>query len=271
MESRIPLADGNSIPALGVGTFEQEGQLCTDVVRWALEMGYKAIDHAEAYWNSKEVAAGLKAVPREEFFLTTKLWRPDLPRDKVAPAIDKLISELDCDYLDLLLIHWPDHDIPIGETLEEMEKAKQAGKVRSLGVCNSTIRHIKDVLATGIQIVTNQVEYHPYLDQSELQAFCEANGIRVTAYSPLARGEALKDPVLTEIGARYGKSPAQVALRWAHQRGCIVIFKTSTKERLKSNGEIFDFELTEEEMKQIAGLSRNLRTILPDFNEFDYA
>ncbi len=270
-DERITLADGMTIPVLALGTFEQKGQKCTDVVRWALEVGYRAIDTAEAYYNQPLIAPALKEVKREELFVTSKLWRGTYTRDAVEPAVDKILSELDVDYLDLLLIHWPDKAIPIGETLEAMEKVREKGKVRSLGVSNFTIRHVQDALDIGIQIVTNQVEFHPYLYQTQLKTFCEENGIKIMAYSPLARGEVIRDPHLQKLGNSHRKTAAQVSLRWAIQHGCIVLVKASSRERLEENANVFDFELSAEEVASIDALHRDHRTILPDFHEFDYA
>ena len=158
----ITFADGTKIPVLGLGTFEQTGPHCTDVVRWALEEGYRHIDTAETYGNQPQVGAAIEGFPREQLYLTSKLWRGTYTRDAVEPAVERMLRELGTDYLDLLLIHWPDKEVPIAESLEAMQRVKEKGMVRSLGVSNFTIRHIQDCLDTGIQIVTNQVEFHPY-------------------------------------------------------------------------------------------------------------
>jgi diketogulonate reductase-like aldo/keto reductase len=268
---RIRLNNGLEIPVFALGTFESEGPTVTEIVRKAIEVGYRHIDCAQAYWNQELVAPALKAVPREDLWVTSKLWRGDYTTEKVPEACDRCLRELDTPYLDLWLIHWPDRTVPIGETLEAMYKCQEQGKVKCIGVSNFTIRHIKDALATGVPIAMEQVEHHPYLQQPELFDFCRSKDIALTAYSPLARGKATKDPLLAAIGGKHGKTAAQVAIRWALQQNLVVLAKTIHASRLTENADVFDFQLTPDEMAQINALDEGLRTILPDFNEFDYA
>ncbi len=267
---RIRLKGGLEIPVLGLGTFESEGQEVTKIVREAIELGYRHIDCAQAYWNQELVGAGLKAAPREDLWVTSKLWRGDYTTEKVPKACDRCLTELDTPYLDLWLIHWPDRTVPITDTLEAMQKCKEAGKIRAIGLSNCTIRHLKEAMATGIDFEMNQIEFHPYLRQRELYDFCRANDIAITAYSPLARGKATKDAALAAIGKKHNKTAAQVAVRCALQQRVVVLAKTMHTARLTENADVFDFELTPEEMTKISALDEGLRTIDPDFGEFDY-
>lgn len=266
----ITLRNGDKIPQFGLGTFETEGPIATEIVADAIGMGYRHIDCAQAYWNQELIAPSLKLVPREELWITSKLWRPDMPKDKVIAATDDTLRQLDCDYLDLWLIHWPDASIPIEYTLGEMQKCIEMGKVRNIGVCNATKRHIDDILATGIPIAMNQFEVHPYLLQQDLIDYCKSHGIAVTGYSPLARGKVPKDPAIQRIGEKHNRTPAQVALRWLLQKDLVVIAKTVHADRLRENAKIFDFTLTPDEMATLDAMDQGLRTINPDFNEFDY-
>lgn len=266
----VTLSDGNKIPQLGVGTWLMEDEICTEVVKTALDLGYIHVDTAETYNNQFLIGPALKGRERESFWLTSKLWRGDYTKERIPRAVDKMLKELGTDYLDLLLIHWPDKSVPIEESMEAMQKEKEKGKIRSIGMSNSTICHIKDALATGVQVTINQIEFHPYFYQKELLEQCMALGVHVTAYSPLAHGKIFDDPVLIEIGKKYGKGAEHVSCRWITQKGMVVLPKTKTPSRLAGNAEIFDFTLTDDEMKQIDALNRNERNIFPDFQEFDY-
>jgi 2,5-diketo-D-gluconate reductase B len=266
----ITLSDGHKIPALGVGTWLLQGKDCTKVTTAALDMGYLHIDTAETYENQTEIAPALKGRDRETLWITSKLWRGDYTKERIPLAVDKMLRDLGTDYLDLLLIHWPDRAVPIEESMEAMEKERQKGKIRSIGMSNSTQRHIQDALDTGVKVVVNQVEYHPYFNQNELREWCHSKGVTLTAYSPLAHGKVFEDQTLAEIGQAHGKNAGQVACRWAYQKGMVVLAKTKHVERLKPNSQIFDFELTPADMAKIEALDRNERQIFPDFQEFDY-
>lgn len=266
------LNDGVEIPVLGLGTWQQEGKKCIEVVKNAIEIGYRHIDTAYAYYNQDMVAEGIKGFPREKLFITTKLWKDHLYPNKVEFACDECLKQLKTDYIDLFLVHWPDNYRKMVEIVEEMHKLKEKKKIRSVGVSNYTIHHIQDLLDKNVKVSVNQVEFHPYLYQKELLEFCNKHDIAVTAYSPIIHGKAIKDPVLIEIGKKYNKSPTQVSLRWLIQKGLIVIPKATSKEHLKSNFEIFDFKLDEDDIKKIDVNSKEKeeRTIIPKFQEFDY-
>ena len=269
LQETMTLKGGEKIPIIGVGTFECEGSDAFNTCKWALEAGYRHLDLATAYWNQHEIAPAIAPYKRDELWITSKLWKDDDP-DNIPGAIDKTLMDLKTDYIDLWLLHWPDKSIPWAETFGRMQEAVDAGKVKALGVCNATIRHLTEMIDSGAKIEMNQFEFHPYLYQPDLVAFCREQGIAVTGYSPIARGEILNEPLLTQLGEKYGKSAAQVSIRWVHQHGAIVIPKSVHQNRIIENADIFDFALTGEEMAQIDALNRGLRTILPPFQEFDY-
>lgn len=215
-------AGGAHIPALGLGTWQLTGTTCTDVVETALEMGYRHIDTAQFYDNEAAVGKGLAAadVSRKEVFLTTKAWRTNLRADDVLSSVRQSLNALGVDVIDLLLIHWPHPRIPLAETLGAMEALQSEGVVRHLGVSNFTRSQLQNALRiANVPLVANQVLYHPYKDQSDLQTFCADHDVALTAYSPLARGAVLSDEGLQAIGKEYDKSAAQVALRWLDAAG----------------------------------------------------
>jgi diketogulonate reductase-like aldo/keto reductase len=264
-------ADGATIPALGLGTWQNTGSTCTETVRTALEMGYRHVDTAQAYDNEAAVGEALAAadVDREDLFLTTKVWRSNLRDRAVRDSVRESLDALGVDYVDLLLIHWPHPRVPVTETLGAMAELREAGLVRHLGVSNFTREGLAEaVAAVDAPIVADQVLYHPYTDQSELRAFCLDNDVALTAYSPLARGDVLSDEALARIGERYGKSAAQVALRWlVQQEGVVAIPKATGRDHLAENLAVFDFSLTDEEMERIAALEgslgRRVRNLAP--------
>lgn len=263
------LKDGNEIPVLGFGTWQIEKEECTQAVKDALEIGYRHIDTAFAYYNESYIAPAIKSHPREKLFITTKLWRDFHDPKKVEEGCDISLKDLQTDYLDLLHIHWPEHKTML-DTLAEMVKLQEKGKVKSIGVCNATKHHISDIVEAGIPIVMNQVEFHPFLYQKELFDFCQSQNIAVTAYSPIAQGAVTKDLTIASIAKEHQKTPVQVTLRWLLQHDLVVIPKAAKKVHAKENFEIFDFELTDEEMDKIDSLNKNRRIINPDFQEFDY-
>ncbi|HIH37501.1 aldo/keto reductase [Candidatus Woesearchaeota archaeon] len=265
----IKLSSGYSIPILGLGTWQLKGQRCTEIVKNAIEEGYTHIDTAWIYENQEEIAPAIAEHERKKLFITSKLWRDQLSYSDVLEQCDETLSQLGIDYLDLYLIHWPNKDIPMEETFNALAKLATDGKVKSIGVSNFTITHLKKALGISkIPITMNQVEYHPYLNQEDLLAYCNDNNITLTAYSPLGRGIVLKDRVILAIAERKKKTPAQVALRWLIQKGIIVIPKTTREERLPENLLALDITLTAEEMKQIDTLNRNERIVHPGFAEF---
>ncbi|MEM2282648.1 MAG: aldo/keto reductase [Candidatus Hadarchaeales archaeon] len=253
----IALKDGNRMPALGLGTWQLTGPLCTKVVRRALELGYRHVDTAEIYGNQREVGEALKGFERSEIFVTSKVWTNHLHYEETLKACERTLEELDTDYLDLYLIHWPSEEVPVRETLEAMEELKKRGAVRSVGVSNFGIRELREALkVAGDLVVNNQIEFHPYLYQKEVLEFCRKHEISVTAYSPLGRKVVLQDPVVLEIARRHRKTPAQVCLRWALQKGAAVIPKASTEQHLRENLQVFGWELPEDDIARLDSLNR---------------
>ncbi len=255
------------IPALGFGTFELTGKTCRDAVRHAIDLGYRHIDTAEMYENEAEVGEAIaeSGVGRDELFVTTKVWWKNLRPWEIGASVEASLRRLGTDWVDLLLIHWPNPEVPLVETLTAMEKLVEEGKVRHIGVSNFPPPLLEKAVEHA-KILCNQVEYHPYLDQSAILEQARKHDLFVTAYSPLAQGKAVHDPVLRQIGEPYGKSPGQVALRWLlDQERVAAIPRTSTPEHCQSNFEIFDFELSAEDRQKISRLERGERLIDPSF------
>lgn len=264
--------NGNKVPALGFGTWKLIGEDAINSTRTALEIGYRHIDTADVYGNHKEVGQGIKdsKVLREDIFLTTKVWHSKLASNDVKESVERFLEELQTDYIDLLLIHWPNKNIPQVETLKAMDKLKGEKIIRNIGVSNFTVNHLKDCLETGIEVVNNQVELHPTFAQFELADFCKENEIILTAYSPLGRGADLEIPELISISKKYGKSVPQVILNWIISRGIIAIPKATSSERIKENFESLDFELSPDDIEAINKLDKGERLIDNNWSEFDY-
>jgi diketogulonate reductase-like aldo/keto reductase len=255
-------ASGVEMPIPGVGTFQLSGEACESAVETALEYGYRHVDTAEYYDNERAVGAAIRrsSVDRDDVFLTTKVWRSNLRRADLIEAAEASCDRLGTDYVDLLLVHWPHPRIPIEETLAAMEELVERGVTRHIGVSNFTESQLSEAQSVAtVPIVTNQVLYHPYIDQRSLREHCEKTDTILTAYSPLAKGSVLGDETLERIGTRYGKTPAQVALRWlVQQPGVAPIPRSSSPEHIAQNVDIFDFSLTDAEMREIHGLSGSL-------------
>lgn len=268
---KVILNSGQEIPILGLGTWELNGNKCTQVVKNALELGYKHIDTADAYGNHKDIALALKesGIERNELFITSKVNRLDLHYNDFLKTANKILTELDIEYLDLLLVHWPNRNIPIEETLKAMAELEEKGKVKSFGVSNFTETHIKE--AQGIYpdlISVNQVEFHPYLYQKELLDFCQKNDIVLTAYSPLAQGRIFKDQRIKKLAEKYEQSPAQLVLRWLMEKEIVVIPKASSPKHLKDNLEVLNQDISGEVLDLLDKLNENKRIIAPTYNEF---
>ena len=247
---------GQKVPALGFGTWRLAGADAREATRHALEIGYRQIDTAQMYGNEREVGQGIadSGVPRNEVFLTTKLFRETLTKDKVGPAVDDSLRKLGTDYVDLLLIHWPNEEVPLGETLGAMRQAQDAGKVRHLGVSNFPGPLLLEAMEHAT-ILADQVPYQPGRTQRTLRRIATERDVLITAYSPL-KGEGVKSPVLADIAAQHGKSVQQVALRWLLQQDKVSpIPRSSDPEHRKQNFEVFDFELSDEEMARISGIT----------------
>lgn len=258
---------GEEVPVLGMGTYRLNGVECTEAVKHALSIGYRHVDTAQGYENEVEVGRGIResGVPRDEIFLTTKIWIGGATKQDVIRKSQECLSRLNTDYIDLLLIHWPTHDMDLPAALDGMLEVQESGRVRHLGVSNFTPELLHEAMEYA-PIFCNQIEYHPYLAQDELIELARKYDLMLTAYSPVAKGRVLKDPTLREIGERYGKSTAQVAIRWlVQQEKVCAIPKASSPEHRVSNLEIFDFALSDDEMEQISSLARNERTVDPEW------
>lgn len=262
LQGTVTLHNGVKMPYFGLGVYKvEEGNEVINSVKTALESGYRAIDTAALYENEEGVGKAIKesGIPRKEIFVTTKVWNTDHGYENTLKAFERSISKLGLDYVDLYLIHWPGKDTFV-DTWRALEKLYRDGRVRAIGVSNFKEHHLETLMAQSEEKpVINQVELHPYFQQKELREFCKKHDIVVEAWSPLGRGKVLEDPVLNEIGKKYGKSPAQVTLRWHVQNDIVVIPKSVTPSRIKENADIFDFELTDDEMERINQLDKNTR------------
>ncbi|WP_342434150.1 aldo/keto reductase [Neobacillus sp. FSL H8-0543] len=260
----VILNNGLKMPQLGYGVWKIADDQATAAVAKALEAGYTSIDTAMLYKNEVGVGKAIKetAIPREELFITTKVWNSDHGYEDTLRAFDLSLERLGLDYVDLYLIHWPTpkYDEYVN-TYKALEKLYRDGRVKAIGVCNFEIEHLERILKEcDIKPVVNQIECHPYLSQMELKDFCRKHDIFVEAWSPLEQGgEVLQDDVITKIAKSHSKSPAQVILRWHLQNNTIVIPKSVTPSRIEENINVFDFELTAEEMGEINNLNRNRR------------
>jgi diketogulonate reductase-like aldo/keto reductase len=252
-------ANGATIPLLGLGTWDLRGRTCARMVEAALRLGYRHIDTAEMYDNEREVGEGLHAsrLARGDVFVTTKVWPAHFaPRDLERAARDSL-SRLRLREVDLLLLHWPNPQIPLADTLGALCKVKRDGLTRHIGVSNFTVKLVEEAVRLSSEpLVCNQIECHPFLDQSKVVTAARKHGMAVVAYSPIARGSARNDKVLARIGTAHGKTAAQVCLRYLVQQGIVVIPRTSKEQRLAENAAIFDFALSAAQMNEIAGLAR---------------
>lgn len=267
----VTLSSGDVMPQMGFGTWQLTGNDCVEGVAYALTAGYRHIDTADAYGNHREVGQGIKnsGVNREDFFLTTKVWNTKHSHDDVLASGERFLKELGVPYVDLLLIHFPTHDVPVKETLQAMQELKTRGMTRNIGVSNFSEKHIDDALVSGVEIVNNQIEVRPQFNQEKLRAYCAAKNISITAYSSL-RGGDTEVPLIVELGKKYGKTPAQIILNWVVARGMIAIPKSSKPERIKENLESIDFEITAEDLAKIDSLPQTERTNDLRFGNTDY-
>jgi diketogulonate reductase-like aldo/keto reductase len=256
---------GRRVPALGFGTWELSPPAARDAVRDALAIGYRHIDTAQAYDNEEGVGRGIAdaAVPREEIFLTTKVRWERLSYGEVIASAEASLRRLGTPYVDLLLVHWPSTDVPFDEPLAAMQALRAHGRVRHLGVSNFTPSQLGRALDLA-PVFCLQVEYHPYLSQRDLLAIAREHDLLFTAYCPIARGEVMADETLQAIGARYGKTPAQVTLRWLlQQKNVAAIPKAGSAGHRRENFAVFDFELSDDDMRAIHALDREARIIDP--------
>jgi 2,5-diketo-D-gluconate reductase B len=260
------------IPAIGLGTW-QLTENCAESVENAINMGYIHIDTAQAYGNEAEVGEGIQnaETDRDDIWLTTKVWRDNLNKEDLKKSVEESLEKLKTDYVDLLLIHWPFPEMDLEEVLAEMDEIVEEGKARNIGISNFTAEQThKAQEISNHDLLTNQVEYHPFLNQDEVLEECRTQDMMLTAYSPLARGDVIGNETLQEIGENYGKSEVQVALRWLiQQENICAIPKATSAEHQEANLDIFDFELSESEMEEISDLAKSERKVDPDFGPWN--
>lgn len=271
MDNNFRLSTGNTIPAVGLGTFRIEDQdEAARTVAAALEIGYRHIDTAAVYGNEEGVGRGIKesGTNRADIFLTTKIWNEDLRTGRIKEALDESLARLGTDYVDLLLVHWP-----VGNYLEywkQFEELYHQGLARNIGVSNFTIRMLEELLkAAEVKPAVNQVERHPYFTQKHLLKYCDSKEIALTAWSGFMVGELLTKPEIVKFADKYGKSPAQIIQRWNYQNSVITIPKSVHPERLKENIDIFDFKIEYADLKLIDTFDKNLRRG-PNPENFDF-
>jgi 2,5-diketo-D-gluconate reductase B len=247
-------ANGANIPAIGLGTWELRGRTCARLVEQAIKLGYRHIDTAQIYENEREVGDGLRAsgVKRDDVFVTTKVWTTHFAPNDLERSTKESLAKLRLSEVDLLLLHWPNPQVPLSETLGALAHVRKLGMARYIGVSNFTVTLIEEAVAACPEpLACDQVEYHPYLDQTKVLDACARHGMALVAYSPVAKGRIKNDQVLARIGQAHGKTAAQVCLRWLIQQNVAAIPRTSRIERLSENIDIFDFALSEEEMRLI--------------------
>ncbi len=263
-------ANGAKIPAIGLGTWELRGRSCARLVEQALRLGYRHIDTAQVYENEREVGEGLRAsgVRRDDVFVTTKVWTTHFAPNDLERSTKESLARLRLTEVDLLLLHWPNPQVPLSETLGALAHVKQLGMARHIGVSNFTVALIEAAVAACPEpLACDQVEYHPYLDQTKVLDACARHGLALVAYSPVAKGRIRSDQVLARIGQSHGKTAAQVCLRWLAQQNVAAIPRTSRIERLSENIDIFDFALSADEMRQIF----EMRSAVGRLTDFGFA
>jgi diketogulonate reductase-like aldo/keto reductase len=276
LQDTTTLSNGVKMPWFGLGVFQvEEGAELENAVKTAIAHGYRSIDTAAIYANEEGVGNGIRqglaaaGISREELFVTSKVWNADLGYEETIAAYEASLQKLGLEYLDLYLIHWPVKG-KYKEAWRALETLYKAGRVKAIGVSNFLIHQLEDLLQDAeITPMVDQVEHHPRLTQKDLQAFCQAKGIQFEAWAPLMQGQLLDNAELKAIGDKYGKSIAQVILRWDLQNGVVTIPKSTKEHRIVENASVFDFELTAEEMQQIDGLDQHLR-VGPDPDNFDF-
>ncbi|MGG4341294.1 aldo/keto reductase [Paenibacillus lautus] len=275
LQDTTTLYNGVNMPWFGLGVFKvEEGPELVNAVRTAIQHGYRSVDTAAIYGNEEGVGQGIReglaaaGLNREDLFVTSKVWNADLGYESTLKAYEESLRKLGLEYLDLYLIHWPVEGKYI-EAWKALETMYKQGRVKAIGVSNFQIHHLEKLMKeTEIKPMVNQVEYHPRLTQKELQAYCEANGIQLEAWSPLMQGQLLDQEDLQIIAKKHHKSIAQIILRWDLQNGVVTIPKSTKEHRITENADIFDFELSDEDMQRIDSLNQNLR-VGPDPDNFD--
>ncbi|MBW0432342.1 aldo/keto reductase [Leptospira yasudae] len=262
-DQSVTLNNGVSMPILGLGVWKtKSGKECREAVLNALEAGYRHIDTAKIYGNEEDVGKAIResGIPRKEIFITTKLWNADQGSDKTRKALETSLETLGIDFVDLYLIHFPVTS-KRNDSWKELEKAYHDKLCKSIGVSNYTIAHLTELLKEAkITPAVNQVEFHPFLNQVALFEYCKKHKIQLEAYSPLAHGQKIEDLQIANIAKKYGKTPAQILIRWAVEQNIVVIPKSVKKERILENAQIFDFQIKDEDMKILNSLDENFRT-----------
>ncbi|WP_438749602.1 aldo/keto reductase [Pararhizobium sp. O133] len=261
-------ANGTNIPVLGFGTFRIPGPEVLRILPQAIKIGFRHIDTAQAYRNEAQVGEAIQSsgVSRDDIFLTTKVWVDNYKHADFLASVDESLKKLRTDHVDLLLLHWPSSGVPLAEQIGALNEVRKAGKVKNIGVSNfNTALMAQSVELSEAPIATNQVEYHPYLDQTKVLDAARATGMSITAYYAMADGKVPAEPLLKDIGSKHGKTAAQVVLRWLiQQKDVVTLSKTATESRLAENFDIFDFELSADEMAAIHKLARpNGRIVSP--------
>ncbi len=263
IDTKVKLNNGVKMPMIGLGTFQmRSGKETQQAVLTALKAGYRLIDTAQMYGNEEDVGIALKksGIPREEVFITTKLWNSEHGYQKALDACEESLEKLGLPYVDLYLIHWPVQKLR-NETWKAMVTLLEEGKCRAIGISNYMIRHLEDLLAhTDTVPAVNQVEFSPYLYLKDLLDFCRNHKIQLEAYSPLTKGHKLNDPKLAAIAKKYSKTTAQILIRWVLQKEVVVIPKSSHQERILENADVFDFEISPADMKLLDSFNQNMRT-----------
>ncbi|MEH6429609.1 aldo/keto reductase [Bacillus sp. H7(2023)] len=276
LQSKTVLSNGVEMPWVGLGVFKvEEGPELVEAIKSAIKAGYRSIDTAAIYGNEAAVGEGIRAgiettgISREELFITSKVWNADQGYEETIAAYEESLKKLKLDYLDLYLVHWPVEG-KYKDTWRALETLYKEKRVRAIGVSNFQIHHLQDVIKDAeIKPMINQVEYHPRLTQKELQAFCKEQGIQMEAWSPLMQGQLLDNETLQAIAEKHGKTTAQVILRWDLQNEVITIPKSTKEHRIIANADVFNFELTKEDMEKIDALNQNHR-VGPDPDNFDF-
>ena len=264
MERAVRLNDGRQIPVIGLGLFRSEGENeAENAIRYAYEAGYRLFDTASYYHNEEAVGRGLQMlhVPREGLFVTTKIWTDEQKSGDVEGALDRSLKKLQLDYVDMYMIHWPVREC-FDRVWEEMARLKETGKVKSVGVCNCSVSYIKRIMEiSGVLPAVNQIECHPAYFEKDTVDFCQKNQIVVEAYAPLGRCKYLDHPTLVRLAEKYGRSEAQIMLRWELQKGLVVIPKSVKQHRIASNADIFHFSLAPEDMEAVDQMNEFRRVI----------
>jgi len=262
IQSTVKLNNDVRMPILGLGVYQSPpGRVTRNAVNLAMRVGYRHVDTARIYGNEADVGEAVResGVPRGDLFIATKLWNSDQGYDSTLRACEASLKRLGLDYLDLYLVHFPVPDVR-KESWRAMETLRKKGRCQAIGVSNFTIRHLEELIEESHVIPSvNQVELHPFLYQKELLKYCQDRGIQVEAYSPLARGERLQDPRIASLATKYSKSPAQLMIRWGIEHGLVVIPKSTREERIRENSQVFDFDISDDDMRSLDSLNEDLR------------